>query len=295
MSIMVSYRSANRDTALEVYEALKRAGLAVWIDQDIQPGQKWRDELLRQLRHCSACVPILTPGYVESEHCRLELFVARSFGRQILPVMAEECWSLLDKFEETRGLSRIQGVKLYNMKSVGLPISRQEALARLIAPLKQKPRPIETGVYISYFSENAAMATAVAREINALGIPTWIATLNSTVGMDWRNEQARAMVSSACHLVLLRPGISQNEFLKTEVMLSEAVGIPIYPALEPQYANEASISEINSELRRSSLVFERLFERHAVSLRPDAPLLSPATQQLLLRTVHDHKPGHLAN
>ncbi len=290
MSVMLSYRSADRPIAMKVYDHLRRAGLDVWIDKDkILPGQKWRDELMKQLRSCSACIPIITRAYLESEHCRLELFISRSFGRLVLPVMAEECWAELDRFEETRTLSRILGVKLYNLKSVGLPITETEALDRLVEPLKGKTKQTKPGVYISYFADNAAMTTELSRELKASGIPTWIATEDCVVGNDWREEQARAMFRSACHLVPLRPGITQNEFLRTEVMLSEAAGIPIYPILEPEHDNEESIAAINAEMRGGNLVFDRLAERHAMTMAPSQPYLDVGSRKLLSETVRAHK------
>jgi hypothetical protein len=294
MSVMLSYKSDDRAIAVKVHAHLRAAGLNAWIDQEqILPGQKWRDELLKQLRSCTACVPIITRAYLASEHCRLELFISRSFGRLILPVMAEECWADLDQFEETRTLARILGVKLYNLKSVGLPITEAEALDRLIEPLKQKPKPRKPGVYISYFADNAALATEVSRELNASGLPTWIATEDCIVGRDWREEQARAMFASACHLVPLRPGITQNEFLRTEVMLSEAAGIPIFPILEPEHDNEASIKAINLEMRGGNLVFDRLAERHAMKMARTRPHLDAASSKVLAETVRKHKPRKL--
>jgi hypothetical protein len=110
------------------------------------------------------------------------------------------------------------------------------------------------------------------------------------VGKDWREEQARAMFRSACHLVPLRPGIARNEFLRTEVMLSEAAGIPIFPILEPEHDNEASIKAINLEMRGGNLVFDRLAERHAMRMARTRPHLDPTSCKMLADTVRKYKP-----
>ncbi|MCH9808287.1 MAG: toll/interleukin-1 receptor domain-containing protein [Alphaproteobacteria bacterium] len=188
--------------------------------------------------------------------------------------MVENRWAELDNFEETRGLSRIQGIKLYNMRTVGLPMEREEMLLRLVHALEPPDRDRKHIIYISYFSDNANFATRIADQLNDENCPVWIASRNSTVGEDWRNEQARAMLASRCHLVALRPGITCNEFLKTEVMLSEAIGIPAFTILEPEHCNPESIEKINNELRHAELTFRRLFDRHAFRVNEDDKLLN---------------------
>lgn len=285
MKVMVSYRAPDRTLAVEVYTFLKQAGHAVWIDQDMRTGAQWRVEFLDKVRTSDICVPIITSSYLQSEHCRLELFVARSYGQKIFHVMAEDCWADLEKYEETKGLSRIQGIKLYNMRSVGLPISKDEMLGRLARALQDPNRHRRYGVYVSFFSENAVLATAIARQLISENIPTWIATLDATVGMDWRNEQAHAMLSSACHLVLMRPGVTKNEFLKTEAMLSEAAGIPLYTALEPEFADEQSIAQLNAELRDAEITFRRLFDRQAFRINQGGAPLKSAEVEVLRKEV----------
>ncbi len=286
--IIISYRSVDRDVALEIYQTLKSSGFNVWIDQEMQPGQIWRDELLGRLRDAEVCIPVISNAYLDSEHCRLELFVSRSFGQKILPVMLEECWSRLDEFEETRDVSRIQGIKLYNMKSVGLPISKDRAYELLLEPLVGKTSK-KNGVYISYFSENAVHATAIADELTDRGLTSWIATRDSTVGEDWRMEQAKAMFDSACHLVIARPGITGNQFLSTELMLSEAMGIPVYSAIEPTFSDEPSINKLNAELRAGGMVYDRLFQRHHIKTNDLHPIIPDSVVTALKSEIKPRK------
>jgi len=90
-SVMLSYRTPDRAVADELYAEFQAAGLAPWMDyKGIEPGSQWRDELIKQVRHCDAFIALLTPEYVESQHCRMELFVARSRGCPIFPVMLQD-------------------------------------------------------------------------------------------------------------------------------------------------------------------------------------------------------------
>ena len=126
MNVMLSYKS-------EDYEAVKRilAGLIPhkvepWVDTEgIKPGEPWREVLLEELRTCDVCVPVLSKAYASSEHCRMEVFIARSLGRRIVPVMLEDCFSELRLYEETKGLEDIlmDGTML-NCSCAGPTISR---------------------------------------------------------------------------------------------------------------------------------------------------------------------------
>ena len=92
MKVMVSYRSTEVKFVTKLAAYLRKRGVIPWIDREgIKPGSKWRDVLLEQLKTCDACIVVLSPEYLKSEHCRMEVFIARSFGRAMLPVMVKEC------------------------------------------------------------------------------------------------------------------------------------------------------------------------------------------------------------
>ena len=129
MNVMLSYRSSDSDFMMELATHLRSQRIDPWIDREgIRPGEKWRDALINELKVCDKLIVILSRAYLESEHCRMELFIARSFGKPILPIMVEDCFTELRSHEETKGLEDIFMMRLYNLSAVGLPISRDEAL-----------------------------------------------------------------------------------------------------------------------------------------------------------------------
>src|SRR5688572_27016369 len=96
--VMLSYNSAQRAFAETLKLRLRVANLDVWIDREsIPPGTRWREGFVRAIQARDVFVPILSPEFLDSSHCRLEVLTARSFGKKIVPVMVKECMRLLDE------------------------------------------------------------------------------------------------------------------------------------------------------------------------------------------------------
>jgi len=260
---MVSYKTANRVTAEELYAQLESAGLSPWMDtKGIGPGTKWRDELLKQLRSCAAFVALLTPEYVKSEHCRMELFIARSRGCVVLPVVLEDCFDLLDKYEETKGLADTFMVRLYRLSVVGLPITREEAIQRVITAAKTLDHePTRKAVYVAYCPREAAVATRIARHLEHEGISTWIATQDCKVGDNWRQAQACGILQASVQVIVLDESIANSEVLRTEIMLAEAFGLPVVTIVGEKLAgDDEAVARVMKELRAADITYYRLTE-----------------------------------
>lgn len=238
MTVMLSYSSndiAHRDL---VAQHLRLHAIEPWIDSDpaaIRPGQKWRPALFDILRTCEACIPILSHSYLASDACRMEAFVARNFGRPMLPIMVEDCYDDILKKEETRALQDIFMVRLHRLSAVGLPITEGEALDRVVEAILSKPHDVAaTGlVYISY-ARDAVFATRLADGLSARSVPAWVATRHVRVGDNWRDAQAKAMMRAACHVIVLDDEMLARDVLRTEILLSQARGLPTVPLLPPR-------------------------------------------------------------
>ena len=108
MPVMISYSHADWGSVEPVVAYLQQGGVDTWVDrQNLKPLVDWRHELLRMPRVADAFVPFLSANYLNSEMCRMEVFLARSFDTPIFPVMLEECWKELDQWEETTHLARV--------------------------------------------------------------------------------------------------------------------------------------------------------------------------------------------
>jgi uncharacterized protein YjbI with pentapeptide repeats len=109
-TIFVSYKRDD-DEALRtvgaVEAALTEAGLRVLRDVDIEPGQRWSDELWRWLLECSGAVAVVTEGATRSEWCRREwtVLAAREShaGLPVVPLLADGSRTeILDHLRDVR-------------------------------------------------------------------------------------------------------------------------------------------------------------------------------------------------
>jgi hypothetical protein len=247
----------------ELKAHLRSHRIKPWIDkQGITPGQRWRDALLQELRSCDKVIAILSPAYLESEHCRMELFIARSFGKPILPIMTEDCFLELRAHEETKGLEDIFMMRLYNLSAVGLPISREDALKRISDSVLRPAKTVSQTknlIYISYSTPDGEFASELATRFADQAVGTWIATRDIAVGENWRDAQARAMMRASAHLVVLDENLVRQNVLRTEILLSEARGLRTLAILPPRLNNQhESVARMLKDLDTSDQTYRRL-------------------------------------
>jgi hypothetical protein len=280
--IMVSYRTPSRALADELYTALESDRLSPWMDyRGIESGMRWRDELLRVVRTCRAFVAILTRDYLQSEHCRMEIFIARSRGIPVLPVMVEDCFDLLDQYEETKGLADTFMVRIYRLSVVGLVITREEAIQRVVAAARDiGSEATAKSVYVAYCNDEAALATRIAGHLEADGLPTWVATRDCRVGDNWRQAQARGVLNASIQVVVLDETIARANVLRTEILLAEAVGLPVFTVLGATLtADEVAVARVMKELRGADLTFRRLTDMQP--FRSDKDSLDKLSQRIV--------------
>ena len=88
--VMISYRNIDgqRDFAFSLEKALADAGIETWLDvKDIPRLSLWEDEIFKGIIDSDYVVLCLSPEYFESETCRFECYVARGYGKTILPLI----------------------------------------------------------------------------------------------------------------------------------------------------------------------------------------------------------------
>jgi predicted ATPase len=88
--VFISYASADRERVLHVVEALRAAGLQVWIDQEAIPGGTvYAPEIVGGIERCHALVLMCSAASLASPNVRQEIALAWKYRRPYLPLLLE--------------------------------------------------------------------------------------------------------------------------------------------------------------------------------------------------------------
>ncbi|MGV1010135.1 MAG: TIR domain-containing protein [Dermatophilaceae bacterium] len=89
-SFFVSYTRADSARIAKLVRGLQKLRHRVWIDQELDGGQAWWDEVLSQIRAADAVVLCVTPNVLESIACSREVDYAEQLGKPVLPIMVQK-------------------------------------------------------------------------------------------------------------------------------------------------------------------------------------------------------------
>lgn len=174
-AIFISHSSRDQKIADEVTAAIRRLGFEeVFLDFDkdtgIGAGADWEKTLYENLSRCHAIILLLTPNWLTSTWCRIELSHARALGKVILPIISEP-------LGQGFVLPEIQAVDLVDWNADGLARIEQRLQAitnELARGFRLDPnRPPYPGIH-AFEAEDAAIyfgrddeTRAVIEKLNA--------------------------------------------------------------------------------------------------------------------------------
>ncbi|MGJ3237359.1 MAG: TIR domain-containing protein [Anaerolineae bacterium] len=83
----ISYSRENAEIAHQITEVLERGGHRAWIDNQLVPGQRWKEKLYQAIDDCDAFLFLLSQDALASEYCQWEYAIAIEKQKPIFPVL----------------------------------------------------------------------------------------------------------------------------------------------------------------------------------------------------------------
>lgn len=88
--VFISYRSTEGLAADALISIIRDSGdYDVWYDQQLEGGQKWWDEIIKNIKSADIIILALSNAYLDSEPCRLEREYAQQLGKAIIPIQID--------------------------------------------------------------------------------------------------------------------------------------------------------------------------------------------------------------
>lgn len=88
--VFISYAHSDKPMARKAAEALSEAGLEVWWDAEVLPGDNWAQERSEALSSSQAMVVLLSPASVQSNEVQSDLSFAlgqQDYKDRVIPVL----------------------------------------------------------------------------------------------------------------------------------------------------------------------------------------------------------------
>ncbi|MCB9453901.1 MAG: toll/interleukin-1 receptor domain-containing protein [Anaerolineaceae bacterium] len=147
--IFISYSRQDQAYVQRLKDALAERRLPYWIDERIDPGDGWWDQIDSAIAGCACLVVIMTPAAKTSRWVQREILLAEDRGKPIFPLLLDgENWSL---FVDTQYAEVTGGV---------LPSERFfEPLARLVREALGVPIITEADVLSHLLRRDLAIST----------------------------------------------------------------------------------------------------------------------------------------
>ncbi|MEL6815748.1 MAG: toll/interleukin-1 receptor domain-containing protein [Cyanobacteria bacterium J06598_3] len=87
MELFISYAHEDIQRVEPLVEILSAGGHRPWFDNQLLPGQNWKNELAQSINRCQKFVYAMTADSLTSEWCEWELGTAIQLGKAIIPVL----------------------------------------------------------------------------------------------------------------------------------------------------------------------------------------------------------------
>jgi len=89
--VFISYSRRNSDYVFTLARELRRIGLDIWIDQNIDPGTSWDESIEQALKDSAKMLLIVSPDSMKSENVHDEWSYFLEEGKPVFPFIYKEC------------------------------------------------------------------------------------------------------------------------------------------------------------------------------------------------------------
>jgi trans-aconitate methyltransferase len=129
--IFISYSRRDQEIVDRIVEAIKQAGLSVWLDrEEAKATELWRRQIVEAVDSSDAFVLLLSPNSVTSKNVVREVDLAGGAGKQVVPM-------LLAPVKLPANLRyRLAGLQFIDLQNLGF----DKAVNQLIGILKEQSK-----------------------------------------------------------------------------------------------------------------------------------------------------------
>src|SRR5262245_510074 len=280
--VFVSYHDADLAVVERLDADLRKRGVTAFIGaRSVPPGQSKTSTIESKIVESTYVIVCLSPEYLNDKFARTQLFIARAYGKRILPILVgdfpERPLAVLREAGDTYPHA-IKGIEELDIADFGGHYPRlglgsyEKNFERLVDVIRPVPKPTPLNsvpIYVSYNFNHTEFATRIARDLELARGRVWIDKLSIQIGANWRAAMYEGLRTAGHFVVCLNTDAARSENVNHEVLVAAMRGIPIHPVVSDNTPSAAA--ELDRELRESREM------RFLADVQPFAPYPSYET------------------
>lgn len=265
--VFMSYHSTDLAFVRRLDSDLSKRGIQASIDTRFAPGQSRRWTIKEQILASDCFIACLSPQYLGDEFSRTQLFMARAYGKRVLPILVAPFTPgqspridlLTAGQKHTHAIKGIEELDIadfsgaYPVWGLGSYEKNFERLVDVIQPVP-KPTPLNSKlIYVSYNWKDESFAMRLAKDLELARGNVWIDKRKIQIGSLWRSAMYGGLQKADYFIVCLNPDAAWSENVNHEVLVANMRKIPIYPVVsEDIYRNPDLMADLKNALTESS-------------------------------------------
>ncbi len=169
MQLFVSYSRVDQPHCLAIVDLLRAHD--VWFDHKLYGGDKWWDEIDRQLELCEGFVYLLSNESVSSKYCIREYEIAVERGKQIIPVFVRARTQIPERLKSLDEIHRIDlaDITIYSVTELLNAVLKAERIATQV-----KKKVVPNSLHKSNLPFNYAYVLKKQASLSELTMSTYL-------------------------------------------------------------------------------------------------------------------------